>query len=121
MKSKPFYRSGDGDICLYEDNPPITVYVNPHTGELCKLDYAPDTHNRSIEALKGQGVTAIGTWYPGHFQNWGHSVICRKWKFSGYSKNARYLERALTQWVERFNLMQKSPDCTITLGAGCHA
>lgn len=115
MKVKPFYRPDGGGICFYEDNPPITAYVNPHTGELCLLKYVEDTHERSILALKGQGVKHLGTWYPGHFQNWGYSEICREWTFSGYAASARYLERALTNWVNDFN-SRRPHGKQITLG-----
>ena len=73
------------------DNRIFTFYVNPHTDELVKIDgMDPET----IESLKGQGVTQLGSWFVADAWNWGTSTMI-KWRYSNVSKSAKYWHMAI--------------------------
>ena len=78
-------------IATMTDKRIFTFYVNPFTDELVKVD-GMDT--RMMEALKGQGVTQIGSWFVGDAWNWGTSTMA-KWCYSKVSKSARVWHRAI--------------------------
>lgn len=78
----------------------FTFYVNPYTDELVKVDGMDE---RMSEALKGQGVTQMGSWFVEDAWNWGTSAML-KWKYSKVSKSARIWHAAIEEkraWVKK--------------------
>lgn len=69
----------------------FTFYVNPYTDELVALENAS---RREREALEGQGVTQIGSWFVADARNWGTSAML-KWTYSKVSRSARHWHLAI--------------------------
>ena len=88
------------------DKRTFTFYVNPYTEELVKVE---GMDARMREALKGQGVTQMGSWFVADAWNWGTSAMV-KWTYSKVSKSARIWHQAIEKKradIERYKELKK--------------